>query len=192
MHERSSKVKDVRIYLNKRNAFCRTYSPDKMTKVNEWLNQQILDGKKTKETLAPLPSHLLNAMFNSTNVDIVEFTQISERLFNESHSDDGDEDSESKQESVAEAVDAIPRRRSIFESIATRRASLDSRRNSVSTLAHEMYFHMEDFWAEVRDPRIVYSSVTACSGSMYAASSGSVAIGAPSTSPSENSALKNK
>ena len=34
MHERSSKVKDVRIYLNKRNAFCRTYSPDKIEEKN--------------------------------------------------------------------------------------------------------------------------------------------------------------
>ncbi len=162
-----------------------TYSPDKMTKVNEWLNQQILDGKKTKETLAPLPSDLLNVIFDNTNVDIVEFTHISERLFNESDSDDGDEDSESKQESVAEAVDAKPKRRSIFESIATRRASLDSRRDSVSTLAHEICFPMEDFWAEARDPRIVYSSVTACSGSMYAAFAGpaSFAVGAPSMNP---------
>ncbi len=156
------------------------YSPDKMFKVNEWLNEQILDGKKTKETLAPLPGDLLKAIFDGTNVEIGEFAQISERLFNEAHSDDGDDDSESKQESVAEAADVASRRTSFF-----RRTSWDGRKNSVSTPAPEMSFPMEDFWAEVRNPPRVDSLVTACSGSMYAAFAGSAsfAVGAPSINP---------
>jgi hypothetical protein len=148
-----------------------TYSLDKMTKINTWLNDQILDGKNTKKTLAPLPGNLLNAIFAGTNVNIVEFTEIGERLLNESQSDDGDDDSESKKESVAETVSAIPRRKSIFES-PTIRAILDSRRDSVSTPPSEMCFPMEDFWAEVREPRRVHSSVTAYSGSTYATFTG--------------------
>ncbi len=162
----------------------RRFSPEKMTEVNKWLEDQILDGKKTKETLGLLPEPLLNAIFNCTYVeaDIKELRAIGERLLVDTSSDDGDDDAESIQENVAVAAPTKPRRVSSLSFTQPRESFSDRRLSLVSTDSSTSLFSMEDFWAEARNPLRVDRSLTAYSGSMHFASAGPVAVGAPSAS----------